>query len=270
MRFRQFAVASILLCTATACLARATSEDTMLTLHLRAQIEQQPGMWKTVETKRQITAPNAAIVICDMWDKHWCKSATNRCEEIAKRMEPVIAAARAKGVLIIHAPSECMKSYADTPQRKLAQSATRAEPPAARKIDEPPLPIDDSDGGCHDVPQCKQGQAWTKENPNLHIAEGDAISDNGQEIYNLLRARNIRMLMVMGVHTNMCVLGRSFAIRQMTKWEIPCVLVRDLTDTMYNPRMRPMVPHEEGTKLVVEHIEKYWCQSISSKDLLKK
>jgi len=72
----------------------------------------------------------------------------------------------------------------------------------------------------------------------------------------------------MGVHTNMCVLNRSFAIKQMSKWGIRCALVRDLTDTMYNPRDRPFVAHDKGTELVVEHIEKYWCPSLTSAQLL--
>src|SRR5260370_1029651 len=98
---------------------------------------------------------------------------------------------------------------------------------------------------------------------------GDGISASGAEVYNCLRQRGIKNLLIMGVHTNMCVLGRSFAIRQMTRWGIQCVLVRDLTDTMYNPRMRPFVSHEEGTELVIEHIERYWCPSVLSEDLTK-
>jgi hypothetical protein len=46
------------------------------------------------------------------------------------------------------------------------------------------------------------------------------------------------------------------------------VLVRDLTDTMYDPKDRPYVPHDEGTSLVVEHIEKYWCPSTTSAELM--
>ncbi len=46
-------------------------------------------------------------------------------------------------------------------------------------------------------------------------------------------------------------------------------LVRDLTDTMYNPRMRPQVPHDRGTDLVVEHVEKNWCPSTTSGQLLQ-
>jgi hypothetical protein len=37
---------------------------------------------------------------------------------------------------------------------------------------------------------------------------------------------------------------------------------------MYNPKKAPFVSHDEGTELVVKHIEKYWCPSVLSKDLL--
>jgi hypothetical protein len=47
----------------------------------------------------------------------------------------------------------------------------------------------------------------------------------------------------------------------MTKWGVHCVLVRDLTDSMYNPKDRPFVPHDRRTELVVEHIEKYWARA---------
>ncbi|MCI0747578.1 MAG: c-type cytochrome, partial [Verrucomicrobia subdivision 3 bacterium] len=71
-------------------------------------------------------------------------------------------------------------------------------------------------------------------------------------------------VIVMGVHANMCVLGRSFAIRQMVLLGKNVLLMRDMTDTMYNSRMRPKVNHFRGTDLVVEHIERYWCPSITS------
>jgi type 1 glutamine amidotransferase len=42
------------------------------------------------------------------------------------------------------------------------------------------------------------------------------------------------------------------------------VLVRDLTDTMYNPQRWPFVTHHVGTDRIVEHIEKYVCPTITS------
>jgi nicotinamidase-related amidase len=124
--------------------------------------------------------------------------------------------------------------------------------------------------GCDDQPQCKNYQAWSRQHPALRIADEDGISDNGEEVYSELQRRGIKNLVVMGVHTNMCVLRRTFAIRQMTQWGMRCVLARDLTDTMYNPRMSPQVSHDKGTELVVEYIEKYWCPTILSADLLRK
>ena len=93
------------------------------------------------------------------------------------------------------------------------------------------------------------------------------VSDKGAEIYSLLRLRGIDNLLVMGVHTNMCVLNRTFAIKQMTKWGVRCILVRDLTDSMYDPKASPFVAHDQGTELVIEHIEKYWCPTTLSKYL---
>ena len=71
-----------------------------------------------------------------------------------------------------------------------------------------------------------------------------------------------------GVHINMCVLGRPFGIRQQVRLGRNVVLVRDLTDAMYDPRDKPYVSHARGTELVIEHTERYWCPTILSRDLV--
>jgi hypothetical protein len=160
-----------------------------------------------------------------------------------------------------------MNFYSWSPQRLRAQMAPRVKKPPPHVLPaEPPLPIDDSDGGC-DTDDTMY-QAWTRQHPAIAIGEYDAISDNGDEIYGLFREMGIKYVIVMGVHTNMCVLNRTFAIKEMTRRGLSCVLVRDLTDTMYDPKDRPYVPHDEGTSLVVEHIEKYWCPSTTSAELM--
>src|SRR5207245_1080306 len=113
--------------------------------------------------------------------------ATQRVGEMAPVMNEVIRAARARGVLIIHAPSETMSFYQDTPQRKRAQAAPAAKLPETvhtwQGLDaakEPPLPIDDSDGGC-DSGQKPWYKAWSREHSELKIAADDSVSDNGTE-----------------------------------------------------------------------------------------
>jgi nicotinamidase-related amidase len=215
-----------------------------------------------------IEPARTAIVITDMWDQHWCQGATRRVGAIALKMEPLLEQARKAGVLIIHAPSDTMNFYRDTPARLLAINAPDATPPPEPKIEDGPLPIDDRDGGC-DTPGDKEHQAWTREIATLTLAPGDVVSDNGSEIYNVLRQHGIETVVYMGVHANMCILNRSFGIRQMVRWGMRCILVRDLTDAMYNPASRPFVSHAEGTELVIEFIERYWAPTVTSADLLK-
>jgi nicotinamidase-related amidase len=209
-----------------------------------------------------------------MWDQHWCKGATARVAEMAPRMNETIRELRRRGVLIIHCPSETMKFYEGTAGRKLAQSAPKVSTKTALQgwcsldsVKEPALPVDDSDGGCDDQPQCHEGSPWRHEISTLEIKNGDAITDN-TEAYNLMRQRGITNVLIMGVHQNMCVLGRPFSIRQMVYQGQNVALVRDLTDSMYNSRRKPFVDHFTGNDLVCWHIEKYWCPTITSDQII--
>jgi nicotinamidase-related amidase len=239
-----------------------------LAVNLRSRVEAFKGSdeWRAVSLQQSVPVEKTAVLICDMWDRHWCRGATERVDGLVAKMAPFIESARKRGIQIIHAPSETMAFYQDAPQRKRILSLAKIDPPAPLSLLDPPLPIDDKRGGC-DTPD-QFYKAWTREHPGLRIDASDVISDNGTEIYSFLRDRDIRTLLVMGVHTNMCVLNRSFAIKRMTALGIRCILVRDLTDAMYNPQDPPHVSHDAGTQLVIEYIEKFWCPTTTSVDLL--
>lgn len=219
-------------------------------------------------------ASKTAVVICDMWDQHWCQGATRRVAEMAPRMNQVVKAARRQGALIVHCPSSCLEAYRGTAPLRLAEQAPAVETSIPLQgwchLDpsrETRLPIDDSDGGCDCEPRCASGSPWRRQIDVIEIHDGDAISDNAQAYY-LMKQRGIENVIVMGVHTNMCVLGRPFSIRQMVYQGMNVVLVRDMTDTMYNSRMYPFVNHHSGTDLVVKHIEEHWCPTITSDQLI--
>ncbi len=256
-------------------LNQATAEEPSqqtLRLNLRSRVEafKGSGQWEEVTFRKDVPASECALILCDVWDDHWCKSASKRCGELAKKIAEVVDAARLRGVQIIHAPSDCMDFYKDAPQRKRIQEVKRVEPPKPLNLSDPPLPIDDTDGGCDDVLPAKSFKAWKRQHPAIAIGKDDVISDNGQEVYSFLKERGIKTLFVAGVHTNMCVLNRTFAIKQMTRWGVRCILVRDLTDAMYNPKEAPFIDHDAGTGLVIQHIEKHWAPTVKSSDLLSK
>ena len=191
-------------------------------------------------------------------------------------MNQVVSAARNLGVMIIHAPSDTMKYYEGRPQRQRMQRAPMAPSPIPIRAtpQDPELP-----GGCSDPinkkyigpgPATTRGNyPWEREHPAIDIVGYDGISESGQEIYNFCKQEGITNLAIMGVHTNICILNRSFGIRMMTRLGFNMVLARDLTDAGYDSRRPPFVSQARGTELIVEHIEANWCPSILGEDLTR-
>lgn len=253
----------------------ASGEEESIDLVLRSrakdgEVREQPAVWEAKKT---------ALIICDMWDDHWCRSAARRVTELAGPLNDTVKAARSRGVFIIHAPSSVTKFYESAPQRQRAIAAPFARTPvplaSAQRWGtawcwpdpkkESVMPIDDSDMGCSCTgKKCEVREAWSRQIASIEIAPEDALTDNGQETWNLLQERGIANVILCGVHLNMCVLGRPFAIRQMVGLGKNVALLRDLTDTMYNPERPPGVDHFTGTDLVVAHVESHWCPSITS------
>ncbi len=247
-------------------------------LHQRTRTEtaKGSGQWKEGGKEVVWNASETAIIVCDMWDGHYCVSAAERVAEMAPRMNAVLTGARNHGATVIHAPSGVTYHYADMPQRKRMQQATKYKPDLPLEawchVDpkrEPELPVDVSKQACDDAVVGAVVQKFSRQHPGLTISGWDGVSDNGEEIYSYLKQEGLKNIVLMGVHTNMCVLGRPFGIRQMVKQGFNVVLARDLTDAMYDPREKPHVSHTRGTELVIEHIEKYWCPSILADDLTR-
>lgn len=266
-------IRGVLVCVAAVGCAVAVSAeppDRSFDVSARKRVADDPaGPAKEVAVRVTIDPAKTAVVVCDMWDDHWCKSASARCAELAKAADPVLKACRDRGMTIVHCPSDCMKFYEDHPSRKRMLAVEKAAPPKGKDLPNPPLPVDDSDGGCDDEKPAKQFRAWTRQHAAIEIdGERDYVTDSGADVYSLMAKKGLTTLIVMGVHTNMCVLNRTFAIKQMVKWGKDVYLVRDLTDAMYNPKMKPFVTHQKGTELIVEHIEQHWCPTIESKGLV--
>lgn len=224
----------------------------------------------------RVEIARSAVVICDMWDAHHCLSAQRRTEEMAPRMNEVVRALRERGALIIHAPAGCVDFYRDTPMRMRAIAAPHVPAPAPIDwtdwtADEaallPASLVDPGPCSCDSAEPCGDARPpypWTRQTPRIDIHPQDAVSDDGQEVFNLLEQRGIRDVMVMGVHTNICVLGRPYGIRQLTRLGKRPALVRDLTDSFHrDPR-----GHDWGTARVVAHIERHWCPTLMSGELL--
>ena len=162
-RFLATSAAGCLLGGSISAVLRAADADKKRVIRLPVRWQQRLGDSERFDEKtgvRELPASQTAILICDMWNQHWCASASRRCGELAKKMAPLIDQARAAGVLIVHSPSGTLDPYKDHPARKRALAVPSVTPPSPIEswcsLDEAregSLPIDDSDGGCDCQPQ---------------------------------------------------------------------------------------------------------------------
>jgi nicotinamidase-related amidase len=269
----------------------AMSDDFLLSLRRQEKSETSDHQYVRT-TKAETWSPaETAVIVCDVWDKHHSINAVRRMEEFLPRMNDVLKEARRKGSIIIHSPSDCMPAYEGHAARQRATEIPAAKVQPAdiefwcSKIpaeEQAVYPIDQSDGGDDDEPTehakwaaelktlgRNPGLPWKSQNAGIEIHEQlDFISDKGDEVWNILESRGIKNVILVGVHTNMCVLGRPFGLRQLARNGKNVVLMRDLTDCMYNPKSWPYVDHFTGNDLIISHVERFVCPTITSDQIL--
>jgi nicotinamidase-related amidase len=269
------------------------TDSNAIKLSLRSQVKdtsQPENAFRNLVRDEAWTARQTAVIVCDMWDSHHCYRAVQRENQMVPRMDSLLSTLRMRGATVIHAPSSCMAAYQDHPARQRVLEVPKVTSPEGINSwchsipaeESATYPIDQSDGGEDDTPEEHAAWAekleaqglnpkapWTRQHAGLTIdQERDFISDRGDEVWNILQAQNIENVILVGVHTNMCVLGRPFGLRQLAKNGVNVVLMRDLTDTMYNPQAWPHVSHSEGTALIISHIERHVCPTITSDQIL--
>lgn len=228
---------------------------------------------QTIE-KIQLVAEQTAVIICDMWDRHWCRGASARVNEMAPEMDKVVRALRDRGCLIAHAPSGTMPFYRQHPARirtlQLAEDQKLTVSSAGLKqlAAEPSIPVDPNriECDCGQI-KCRQHEPWQRQINAIHIADQDLIGE-GSELLKAFIRLSVRDVLVMGVHTNICVVGRDFGIRSLIRHGFRPLLVRDLTDCMAPHDEFPFVSHFDALDYVIYHIETYLCGTVESAALI--
>ena len=133
-------------------------------------------------------------------------------------MNPFLSMLRNNGVQVIFAPSTVSSFYADTINYKRVH---QLKPLFQDKLDwlnalkdEPRLPIG---SGCEDKEQNFKEPIWMKQSKLIKIEKNDLISENATDIINILMNKKIKLVLYAGVHSNICVISRSFGMRNLKK-----------------------------------------------------
>ena len=66
----------------------ASPETLHFTTRTRHELTSKSGRYEVVEQNAQWDPKHTALIICDLWDKHWCQGATQRCGEMRLESTP--------------------------------------------------------------------------------------------------------------------------------------------------------------------------------------
>ena len=78
----RYVLIPVALCAALA-MADAPAKPVALSLTLRSKVEsfKGSGEFDEVTLRKDFVAKETAVILCDIWDKHWCASATKRSDQ---------------------------------------------------------------------------------------------------------------------------------------------------------------------------------------------
>ncbi|MCC7376896.1 MAG: NPCBM/NEW2 domain-containing protein [Verrucomicrobiales bacterium] len=208
------------------------------------------------------------VVVVDVWNFHWCKTATMRVDAIVPRMNRALDVLRDLGMTMMLCPSDVVDNYVGWPQREAIFALPKIPVPKVVEVTCPPVP--DAGGCACGRERCAVNYGWDGMHPALRIGDADLMPDTQAEVYALCQQRGLTHLLYLGFHTQVCLLGKPMGLKAMKSAGLQCILARDMTDAHpgYEPQ-RGFTP-DLNTQQVVEHFEKHLAPTLHLGDELAK
>ena len=212
-----------------------------------------------------IPLSRAALVLVDVWDRHYLKDTHARADEIIRRrLRPLVDRGRSAGLPIVHAPSP--------PQAEAHPNWLRLE-----GWDRKPWP-DDADWPPPDFRQRKGEYAayappaeprdperegireGLRIHPEMEPAEGEPVVSTGEELHLWCRGQGVMFLLYAGFNTNACIVHRDYGTIDMNRRGYAVVVVRDGTTGMESADTHAALGQTRGTVL---NLEMFGCWSVT-------
>lgn len=210
--------------------------------------------------REEVDPAKVGMIAVDVWNHHWCKTATMRVDAFVPRINRALAAARSLGMTVMLCPSDVVDNYVGFPQRESVLALQIGSVPKVMEVTCPPVP--DAGGCACGRERCAGNYGWDGMHPALKMGEGDWMPDTQAEVYAICQQRGLTHLIYVGFHTQVCLLGKPMGLRAMKSAGLQCVLARDMTDAHpgYDPA-RKFTP-DLNTEQVIEHFERHLAPTI--------
>lgn len=218
-----------------------------------------------VEPEWTVESEETALVMVDVWGSHAWKSHLDRGMAIAAaKLVPVVEAARAAGVTIVHAPAPlAAKKYpqwtrfADDADIDPRPAPDQAWPPEEFRLRQGeyarydltpsrPVPV---------VPEAEEIADLVAPRPE------DLVVATGSQLHRAMIYHRVLHLLYVGFATNSCVILRDYGMNAMRRLGYNTVLLRDCTTAIENTQT---VADEGMTRYAVMDIERSSASTTSS------
>jgi NPCBM/NEW2 domain/Chitobiase/beta-hexosaminidase C-terminal domain len=211
-------------------------------------------------TPVRVDPHRVGVIAVDVWNYHWCKTATMRVDALVPRIDQALNAARDLGMTVMLCPSDVVDNYVGYPQREAVFALPKVAVPSLVDVTCPPVP--DAGGCACGAERCAVNYGWDGMHPGLRIGAGDLMPDTQAEVYAICQKYHLTHLIYVGFHTQVCLLGKPMGLKAMKSAGLTCVLARDLTDAHpgYDPA-RNFTP-DLNTEQVIEHFEKHLAPTL--------
>ncbi len=212
-----------------------------------------------LETER-VEAARIGVIAVDVWNYHWCKTATMRVDAIVPRINAALEAARRMGMTVMLCPSDVVDNYVGFPQRESVLALPKMDVPQVMTVTCPPVP--DAGGCACGTERCAVNYGWDGMHAGLAFGPTDLMPDTQADVYAICKLRRLTHLLYVGFHTQVCLLGKPMGLRAMKSAGFRCILARDMTDAHpgYDPA-RQFTP-DLNTEQVIEHFEKHLSPTV--------
>ncbi|MCI0625842.1 MAG: isochorismatase family protein [Acidobacteria bacterium] len=215
-----------------------------------------------------IPLSQAALVLVDVWQRHYLKDTELRGEEIiGDKLVPLLAACRDAGMKIVHAPSppvakvhpnwlklvgetEMKPEYDDWPPR---QFRSRSGP--YQRYKRPSEPREPE----------RQALPPHRIHPKAEPLAREPVIATGEELHRYCKQKGVLFLFFAGFNTNACILSRDYGTLKMSERGYEIILVRDCTTGMESRETQPTLSQTRGAILLLEMFGQY---SVASDEVI--
>jgi len=217
----------------------------------------------------EIPLSQAALVLVDVWDRHYLRDTESRAERIIQeRVLPLLGASRRTGLPVIHAPSP-PQAMANPAWARLVNDSEMAPstddwpPPDFRsrqgeysRYAMPPEPRD---------AEREELRAGKQMHPDVQAEGDEVVVATGEELHRYCKREGILFLFYLGFNTNACILLRDYGTVEMSKRGYDVLIVRDCTTGMESAQTHDELGQTRGAILFLEMFGRY---SVTSRELM--